>query len=77
MKRMLATITVAIGLIGATALMARSAEKSSVASVRWIGAVVSGLEEKGIVGGPFPKADPNVEIGLRDDGVVVWRKRQK
>lgn len=43
----------------------------------WVGSVVYGTEEsmdriapKGV----FPTANPEVQIGLRSDGVVVWRK---
>ena len=60
-----------------TVIVAKSAEKSNPPNIIWIGNVVSGVERADVIGGPFPKADPSVEIGLRDDGVVVWRKRQK
>lgn len=40
-------------------------------NVRWIGLLVRGdvFPDKGIV------TERNIEIGLRDDGVVVWRRR--
>ena len=50
-----------------------------VTDTNWVGFLVIGQEEKGdpIAGnGPFPKADNRIEIGLRKDGVVVWRKAQ-
>ena len=43
-------------------------------NVTWLGSVVYGKEAAGVVGGPFPHAEKGVEIGLREDGVVVWRK---
>ena len=44
-------------------------------NVMWLGNVVYGKEVAGVVGGPFPHAQAGVEIGLRADGVVVWRKK--
>jgi hypothetical protein len=49
------------------------------ADTNWVGFLVTGQKEKGdpIAGNsPFPKADGQIEIGLRNDGVVVWRKAQ-
>jgi hypothetical protein len=43
-------------------------------NVTWLGSVVYGKEAAGVVGGPFPQAQEGIEIGLRSDGVVVWRK---
>ena len=52
--------------------------QSSPASVRtnWVGYLVTGSELAidRISPGPYPKADRQIEIGLRSDGVVVWRK---
>jgi hypothetical protein len=45
-------------------------------STNWVGGLVIGKREKGdpIAGrGMFPHADADIEIGLRSDGVVVWR----
>jgi hypothetical protein len=44
-------------------------------NVTWLGSVVYGKEVAGVVGGPFPHAQEGIEIGLRADGVVVWRKK--
>jgi hypothetical protein len=49
-------------------------------STNWIGGLVVGKKEKGdpIAGrGLFPQVEGDVEIGLRSDGVVVWRKAQR
>lgn len=40
-------------------------------NVRWVGFLVRGdvFPDKGII------TERNIEIGLRDDGVLVWRRR--
>jgi len=47
------------------------------APTNWIGPLVVGQNDSAdpiAVGGPHPTVAPHVEIGLRSDGVVVWRK---
>ena len=49
-------------------------------STNWIGGLVVGKKEKGdpIAGrGLFPQVEGDVEIGLRSDGVVIWRRAQR
>jgi hypothetical protein len=47
---------------------------SSKTNIVWLGTAVAGVNAPGVVGGPFPRAEKEIEIGLRADGVVVWRK---
>jgi hypothetical protein len=47
------------------------------ASTNWIGCLVAGQTDPTdaiAIGGPHPTVTRNVEIGLRSDGVVVWRR---
>ncbi len=49
-------------------------------STNWVGCIVVGKVETGDpIGGrrPFPQADPEIQLGLRSDGVVVWQKTRK
>lgn len=51
--------------------------KNPTLSTNWVGYVVFGEKESidSIAGHqPFPKADENLQLGLRSDGVVVWRR---
>jgi hypothetical protein len=57
----------------------RAQEKAAASQMRtnWVGGLVIGKKEAGdpIAGRAlFPQADSEIEIGLRSDGVVVWRK---
>lgn len=48
-------------------------------NTNWVGGLVVGKKERGDpIAGPglFPHAESEIEIGLRSDGVVVWRPRQ-
>ena len=54
-------------------------EKAAAAQIttNWVGGLVVGKKEMGdpIAGNHlFPQADGEIEIGLRSDGVVIWRK---
>jgi len=56
----------------------QSATKSGAppATTNWIGYLVVGQKDRAdpiAVGAPNPTVTPHVEIGLRSDGVVVWR----
>lgn len=48
---------------------------SASTSTNWVGCLVVGKDEPidRIARGPFPTSLDRVEIGLRSDGVVVWR----
>jgi hypothetical protein len=48
-------------------------------STNWIGYLVFGKEDSldQIARGPFPITDQQVEIGLRSDGVIIWRSTSK
>jgi hypothetical protein len=50
---------------------------STKTNITWLGTAVVGVNAPGVIGGPFPQAEKNIEIGLRADGVVVWRKAAK
>lgn len=46
-------------------------------TTNWMGYLVIGKHDTGdrfVIGGPYPQAKSDIEIGLRSDGVVVWRK---
>ena len=46
------------------------------AATNWIGNLVVGRNDSAdpiAIGGPHPTVTRHVEIGLRSDGVVVWR----
>jgi hypothetical protein len=46
-------------------------------TTNWMGCLVIGAKDSGdpiVFGGPFPQAKAEFDIGLRSDGVVVWRK---
>lgn len=49
-------------------------------TTNWVGCLVAGRNDTIdaiAVGGPHPTVKPEVEIGLRSDGVLVWRKLVK
>ena len=78
--RMFVIVAASVALLWATSLV-RSADstggmsKSNATNVNWLGPIVVGKESSDTVGGPFPHASREVEIGLRGDGVVVWRRK--
>jgi hypothetical protein len=54
--------------------------KNSVLTTNWVGYLVIGEQDSGdpIAGHrPFPKADQNIQMGLRSDGVVIWRRSRE
>jgi hypothetical protein len=53
------------------------APTAGATNVTWLGPIVVGVGSSDVVGGPFPRADKDIEIGLRGDGVVVWHKAGK
>ena len=66
----LAAVFAGIGLIWVIAAHAQPAK-----DIKWIGCLVVGQGDPidQIARGPFPTTVHQVEIGLRSDGVVVWR----
>lgn len=75
-------LTAVLAMLGAACIIKLGAQPTSRASGRgvtthWIGYLVVGKNDTmdQIARGPFPAAVPQVEIGLRSDGVVVWRSR--
>jgi len=74
-----ATVLLGIGMwLGGST---QAEEKPTVpATTNWVGGLVVAKKEMGdpIAGHQlFPHADADIEIGLRSDGAVVWRKRSK
>lgn len=72
------TLFATVSIIGTRA---QTSNKSStiILSTNWVGYVVAGKEDTAdrIVRGAYPKTDLRYEIGLRSDGVVVWRSTGK
>lgn len=78
----LSVALVVLGAVCAVELLAQpSGNKSSVASptTKWVGVMVVGKDDAldRIAPGPHPTVVHEVEIGLRSDGVVVWRGGSK
>jgi hypothetical protein len=78
-----AALAVVLASMGAFSVVGIHAQQnqSNSASVRtnWVGYLVVGSELAidRISPGPYPRADRQIEIGLRSDGVVVWRKADR
>jgi hypothetical protein len=78
----IAGLAVALVALGAFCVVGLKAQQNKSHSSRpsmatnWIGYVVFGTEDSldQITRGAYPRADPQVEIGLRSDGMVVWRR---
>ena len=53
--------------------------KSGATSTNWVGYLVVGQSDRldRITPGPTPTTMPQVEIGLRGDGIVVWREKTR
>lgn len=83
MKVTLLRIAVAAGALAAFGLVCivriHAQPPSSAASMttNWTGNLVVGMEDTAdrIARGPHPTTVRQVEIGLRSNGVVVWRSR--
>ncbi len=81
----IAVAAIALAVFGSLRVVGISAQqnegKSSTPSLstNWIGFVVFGKEESldKITRQAYPTADRQVEIGLRSDGIVVWRRTPK
>jgi len=50
----------------------------SMVTTNWIGCLVVGKGDSmdNMVRGPFPTTMRQVEVGLRSDGMVVWRRAE-
>ena len=76
-KSSILLIAVIFSIVSYLHLNTQAQDKKAAATTNWIGYPVVGQEELAdpIAGrGPYPKADAQVQIGLRNDGTVVWRK---
>ena len=69
-----------ISLIAVVCFSLGFATAQSIEDVKWVGYLVHGAEtqvDKSIVPEPSkfsPKVDGDIALGLRDDGVVVWKQ---
>ena len=78
----LSAALVVLGAVWVVELLAQpSMNKPSVASLttKWVGVMVVGKDDAmdPIAPGPHPSVVREVQIGLRSDGVVVWRSGSK
>jgi hypothetical protein len=72
-----AGLTVALAAFGAVCMMSIKAQQDKSLPINWIRCVVSGRQnniDPRILPGISPTADQRVELGLRSDGIVVWRR---
>ncbi len=69
-----------IGILGTRAQQTGGNSTSSAVTTNWLGYLVVGVENLGFsdpmpgTTGPHPTMVPRVQIGLRSDGVVIWRE---
>lgn len=76
----LAALVLGLIMCAGQGIQAQEKPAPSPLTTNWIGGLVVGKREAGdpIAGrGLFPQVEGDVEIGLRSDGVVVWRKAQR
>jgi hypothetical protein len=72
-------LAIALAAFGAVCIVGTHAQQtpasSSLLTTSWTGCLVVGKEDTmdNIARGPHPTTVREVEIGLRSDGVVVWR----
>jgi len=72
----------AIILVGSSYIAGLHAQQSpktsaTAATTNWIGKLVVGRNDTVdaiAIGGPHPTVDRQVEIGLRSDGILMWRQ---
>jgi hypothetical protein len=75
-----AALVLAVIIGAGQGIHAQEKPEPSPLTTNWIGGLVVGKRETGdpIAGrGLFPHVEGDVELGLRSDGVVVWRKAQR
>jgi len=77
-----AGLTAAFLILGSAYIAGVRAQPSSTksgappATTNWVGNLVVGQNDSSdpiAVGGPHPTVNRHMQIGLRSDGVVVWR----
>ena len=82
-RKLLNRIGVTIGVVAIAGLLLLKVNGQqntkpgvSPVSTKWVGYLVIGKEDTGdrIAPGPYPHCEGQVQIGLRSDGVVVWRR---
>ena len=73
----LASALAAFGVVFIVGIRAQSLSNSNPMTTNWVGNLVIGKEDTAdrIARGPYPTTVRQVEIGLRSDGIVVWRSR--
>ena len=66
-----------LGVVGIVGIHAQPSSATTSMTTNWIGNLVVGREDAAdrIARGRFPTTVGQVEIGLRSDGVVIWRSR--
>ena len=76
--------TIALLVLGSICILGVRAQQNtgngaSIVSTNWIGYLVTGQSDAfdRITPGPSPTIIRQVEIGLRSDGVVIWREAPK
>jgi hypothetical protein len=64
-----------VWIIGGCAQQAGGNSGSSAATTNWVGFLVAGQNDPSdrIARNPSATVDRDIEIGLRSDGVVIWR----
>ena len=69
----------AICITGLRAQQTARSSKSSTKTTNWVGNLVIGQPDLSdrITSMPSPEVNRQVEIGLRSDGVVIWRDASK
>jgi hypothetical protein len=67
-----------VRIAGTRAQPAAGGSNSSMVTTNWIGCLVVGKGDPidSIARGPFPTPLHQVQVGLRSDGVVVWRQAE-
>jgi hypothetical protein len=79
----LAGLAIALVVLCSIALVTvhaqQGASKSGAASTNWVGYLVVGQNDKidRITSYPAPTTMRQVEIGLRSDGIVIWREKTR
>jgi len=68
-----------ICILGVRAQQSTGNTSSTTVTTNWIGALVAGRNDAldRITQGPFPTIVGQVEIGLRSDGIIVWRQASR
>ena len=70
----------AVGWLIAARAQQNGSYAASPGATNWVGYLVYGSEDTVDAishGGPYPTADRQLELGLRNDGTVVWRRAHR